>query len=69
MTLAQVIALGFDESTRKPFKTVRASCSKCQAVVINGAPCHEKNCPNEKHECAGCNVLLQRGQRWCRDCL
>jgi hypothetical protein len=25
-------------------------CSRCQAVVINGVPCHERGCPNQPTE-------------------
>lgn len=39
--------LGFDRTTNIPFtKEYRIRCSQCQALVINGTPCHERGCPN-----------------------
>jgi hypothetical protein len=38
---------GFDESTVVPFeRRWYVRCSQCEAVVINGHPCHEHGCPN-----------------------
>jgi hypothetical protein len=34
--------LGFDLSTSK-----RVICSQCEAIVVNGTPCHEHGCFNE----------------------
>jgi hypothetical protein len=28
----------------------RISCDQCEALVINGVPCHEHGCPNAKLE-------------------
>ena len=36
---------GFDLS-RVDDGTVRIGCSQCDALVINGTPCHERGCPN-----------------------
>jgi hypothetical protein len=38
---------GFDLSTAVPFEHAwDIKCSQCEAVVINGIPCHEQGCPN-----------------------
>jgi len=40
---------GFDRSYNIPFtKGHRVRCSQCEALVINGVPCHENRCPNQK---------------------
>lgn len=67
MKAAQLHALGFDQSTQNG-KYVRVNCSQCEASVINGVPCHERGCPNEVHECRGCNALVERGISYCKDC-
>ena len=28
----------------------RVKCSYCDSVVINGVPCHEHGCPNDKKQ-------------------
>lgn len=28
--------------------TWRVRCSQCEALVINGTPCHETGCPNKR---------------------
>ena len=39
--------LGFDQAKHIPFtKTYRIKCSQCEALVINGVPCHETGCPH-----------------------
>ena len=40
---------GFDESyyDRKE-RALRVRCSQCQALVIQGLPCHERGCPHER---------------------
>lgn len=39
--------LGFDLSEVVPFQgTHRVRCSQCEALVINGVPCHELGCPH-----------------------
>lgn len=43
--------------TRYPFeKSVRISCYNCAAIAINGVPCHETGCIDERfeHECSEC---------------
>jgi len=41
--------LGFDESYyRRDTRVWKVKCSQCEAVVINGLPCHEHGCPNKK---------------------
>lgn len=70
-TLDQLRNLGFDLSRHIPFtRTYKPACSCCEVLVINGTPCHETGCPNQTHECRGCNNLI-RGNRWqqyCEDC-
>jgi hypothetical protein len=58
---------GFDTSERRG-NQIRVGCSQCQPSVINGVPCHERNCPNEVHECRGCNALISMHQSYCEDC-
>jgi len=49
-------SLGFDRSTytRDPHDPTQGSwrvrCSQCEALVINGCPCHESGCPNKRSE-------------------
>lgn len=39
---------GFDLSRAVPFEHVwNVKCSRCEAVVINGVPCHEHDCINK----------------------
>ncbi len=60
---------GFDSSTyNKEFRHLHVLCSQCAAVVINGVPCHETGCPNEMHECNGCNEPVGRNVRYCAEC-
>ena len=44
------------------------SCTQCEALVINGVPCHETGCPNMKRECAGCNAIIPARLKYCADC-
>ncbi len=38
---------GFDLSYAIPFERQwKVRCSQCEALVINGLPCHELGCPN-----------------------
>ena len=42
---------GFDKSRAIPFETGwHVKCSQCEALVINGTPCHERGCPNKPRE-------------------
>lgn len=67
--LQQLHARGFDESAHVPFtRTWRVRCSCCSALVVNGHPIHERGCPNDMHECNGCNALVPAGVRYCEDC-
>jgi hypothetical protein len=69
MNLSTLRALGFDESKHVPFtKTYSVRCSCCEALVINGYPTHERGCPQDVHECRGCNALIPAQQRYCDDC-
>lgn len=38
---------GFDR-THVSGDTIDVKCSQCEALVIQGTPCHEHGCPNEK---------------------
>lgn len=40
---------GFDLSKAVPFERKwRVRCSQCEAATINGVPCHERGCPNQR---------------------
>lgn len=64
-------ALGFDD-TLEMRDRVYLGCSRCNAVSINGVPCHESGCPNERREreckeCGGDFIEETRGQEFCED--
>lgn len=68
-TLAQLRQLGFTESESIPFtKQYRVRCDSCSATVVNGHPLHERGCPNDKHECAGCYAIISANRKYCEDC-
>jgi hypothetical protein len=46
--LQRLKRLGFDLSQRKPEGGWRVRCSQCEAVCVNGIPCHERGCPNAR---------------------
>jgi hypothetical protein len=62
--------LGFDASVyfAGPGKSFLIRCSQCEPLNIQGIPCHEKGCPNERHECKGCNAMIPKRQIYCPDC-
>jgi hypothetical protein len=69
---ARLEALGFDKSKLLgPGEGIRVGCSQCEAVCINGAPCHETGCPNATKECKGCGEVIpaRRFVDYCGDCL
>lgn len=67
--LAQLRALGFDQAHHIPFtKQYRVRCSACEALCINGVPCHETGCDRAMHECNGCNEIIPARQRYCGPC-
>ena len=66
MTLHEVIELGFDGSSKNG-KFVRIRCSQCEAVFINGIPCHETGCPHTRYACKGCDTILDYNG-YCEDC-
>ena len=68
MTTEELEALGFDESEPSEDGYLRVRCSSCEALVIQGVPCHEGGCPRQMHECNGCNALIPVRQRYCEDC-
>ena len=61
--------LGFDKSHAVPFKGIKAGCSKCEAMNINGTPTHETGCPNQTFECKGCSNRVSRRGAYCTDCM
>lgn len=65
--LAVLLAHGFDRSTRCG-RAITVQCSQCVAAVINGIACHETGCPNQRHECKGCNATVARKGAYCEDC-
>lgn len=68
MTLEELIAQGFECSESGGDGQISVRCNSCEALVINGTPCHERGCPEAKHECAGCNELIPTNQKYCGDC-
>ena len=66
--LDELAAYGFDESYRTTTRTIKVRCSECEALVINGVPCHESACPNEVHECKGCSNMVPMRTVYCGDC-
>lgn len=67
MTLASLQAHGFDQS-EDDGEYCRVRCGRCEALVINGTPCHESGCPNQMHECDECMTLIPKRQRLCESC-
>ena len=68
--LESLHARGFDRSSHtfdQP-NLLSVACSQCQSSVINGVACHETGCPNETHECHGCNAIVPRRVRYCEEC-
>ena len=61
---------GFDNARHIPFtKQYHVGCSQCAALAINGVACHETGCPNQTHECKGCDTTLTKRQgAYCEDC-
>jgi hypothetical protein len=71
MNIKTLRAAGFDGSKHIPFSWPSAydvKCSQCAALVINGTPTHERGCPNQVHECRGCNASVPRAGAYCEDC-
>lgn len=69
MNVADLRRFGFDKSKHVPFtKRYIVGCSRCSSCVINGHPIHERGCPNEMHECAGCCNVIPARQKYCEDC-
>lgn len=69
MSLQSLRARGFDLSAHIPFtRNYRIGCSSCEALAINGHATHERGCPNDRHECEGCNELIPVRQKYCADC-
>lgn len=67
--MAQLMADGFDHCRFVGMGSqIRVGCSQCEAVVINGVPCHETGCPHQTFECKGCNVRVSHRGAYCADC-
>ena len=68
--VAELKAWGFDLSRAIPFEQgACVGCSRCDAVCVNGAACHEWGCPNQTYECRGCgNDTGSRQSRYCEEC-
>lgn len=61
--------LGFDRAEHIPFtSTYRIRCSACSPSVVNGLPLHERGCPHDTRECAGCNARVPANVKYCEDC-
>lgn len=67
-TLQTLRYKGFATSSHIPFtKQYKVRCTECEALVINGTPCHETGCPEQRIECRECGGLVKRGEGC--DCL
>lgn len=67
----EIEALGFDRTTYDgDAGAIRVACSKCEALVINGVPCHERGCVNATRECRGCTnrIPALRFRQFCEEC-
>lgn len=69
MTTAELEARGFDACVQGE-GYLRIGCTQCDALVIQGVPCHETGCPNATKECAGCwaQIPARAWTRYCEDC-
>jgi len=48
MTTKELKKEGFDKSYKdRSSGYLEVKCSQCDALVINGIPCHEIGCPNK----------------------
>ena len=54
---------GFDQC-RIDGKRIHVKCSQCDALCINGVPCHETGCPNivKTVECWACGYDVRVGE-------
>lgn len=72
MTIASdLIARGFTPVPVREGRRITswsARCDSCAPCVVNGVAIHERGCPNDRHECAGCNTLIPARSRYCGDC-
>jgi len=66
--LERLIILGFKSSYIIRGGMIKPKCDQCEAIVINGIPCHETGCINTMHECSGCNEIIPLRQRYCEVC-
>lgn len=62
-TIAELHRRGFDLSRAVTFERAAVvRCSQCEALCINGTPCHERRCPNVPRECRECGDMVPRGE-------
>lgn len=69
--LDRLKAQGFDRSVRAGrvgLESIHVACSQCEALVINGVPCHETGCRNTIAFCAGCDARIPARARYCAEC-
>lgn len=53
--------LGFEDS-KEDAGYLKVRCHSCEALVIQGHPCHETGCPEQRVECRECGSLMRRGE-------
>ena len=68
MNLQELHDLGFSDSSEDGEGYMRVRCNSCSALVINGTPCHETGCPEQRHECRECMTLIPKTWRLCESC-
>ena len=62
-TIDELHRRGFDKSYAVPFERAAVvRCSQCEALAINGVPCHEHGCPNRPRTCRECGDVVTRGE-------
>lgn len=68
--IQELEARGFDACGPLDTGGIRVGCTQCEALVIQGTPCHERGCRNAMRECSGCNNLIPalKFRRFCEDC-
>lgn len=68
MELNELRRRGFDRSRCLFGNYLRLRCSQCEAVFLNGVPCHEFGCPNATGECTECGGIVPKHIRMCDEC-
>lgn len=62
LSLDELVRLGFDESYSTEDTYLKVKCGQCDALVINGVPCHETGCQNKGRECFECGCHIPAGE-------